>query len=257
MRHIKLTIQYDGTDYSGWQIQDKDSTVQGAVEKAATVIAGERIRVTGASRTDAGVHAVEQVSSFKTRSTLETNVFKRALNGNLPEDIRIIEVTECREDFHPRYSARSKVYSYLITHSAYYSVFLKRYSWQVPFDLSKHVEAIREASGYIVGEHNFSSFRASGCASKNAIREIMSIEVSDRPSIDFMSFNLKVPVIKISIRANAFLRYMVRNIVGTLMEVGRGKISPPDMEAILRSRDRGSAGKTAPAKGLFLEKIYY
>ncbi len=257
MRNIRLTLQYDGADYSGWQIQDKEKTIQGVVEEAVFSVTGERMRVTGASRTDAGVHAIEQAASFKTHSILKTDVLSRALNANIPRDIRVIDVSECSADFHPRYSAKSKIYSYLISYAVPYSVFLKRYSWQIPYALSGSVRAMRGAAEYITGEHDFSSFRASGCSSKSAVRRIFNIEISECLSIDFMTFKLNVPIIKISIQANAFLRHMVRNIVGTLMEVGRGKISPSRLEEILGLRDRRYAGPTAPACGLFLEKIDY
>jgi tRNA pseudouridine38-40 synthase len=257
MRHIRLLLQYDGTNYSGWQVQIDKRTVQSLVEKAVYTVTGEHPRVTGASRTDAGVHALEQAASFITGSSLEADVIRRALNANLPEDIRIIEASECPDDFHPRYSAVNKSYVYLITHSRSSSVFLKRYSWDLPYDLSGTLEKMREASGYLEGEHDFSSFRASGCGSKTAVRKILDIEVSESASIDFMTFSINAPVIKISIKGNAFLRYMVRNIVGTLVDVGRGRTTPSGIKNILESKDRGCAGITAPAHGLFLEKINY
>ncbi len=257
MRHIRLLLQYDGTDYSGWQVQKDRRTVQSLVENAVHIITGENPRVTGASRTDAGVHALEQTASFITGSSLDADVIRRALNANLPKDIRIMETSECPDDFHPRYSALSKWYSYLITHSRSSSVFLKRYSWDLSYDLSGSLENMREASDYLRGEHDFSSFRASGCGSKTAIRKILDIEVSESSSIDFMTFSINVPVIKISIKGNAFLRHMVRNIVGTLVDVGRGRTTPSGIKDILESKDRSSAGITAPAHGLFLKKIDY
>ncbi len=257
MRHIRLTLQYDGSDYSGWQVQDNGKTIQGTVEDTVFTVTGERTRVTGASRTDAGVHAIEQVASFKTHSGLDTDVFQRALNANLPLDIRMIEAAECPEDFHPRYGAKSKVYSYLISTAAPPAVFLNRYMWQMLHREPLDIEAMKEASKFLMGEHDFSSFRASGCASKHPVRNISNIEITEMPSIDFMTFKLDVPVIKIRIEANAFLRHMVRNIVGTLVEVGRGKILPSSLEEMLRLRDRCSSGPTAPACGLFLEKIVY
>ncbi|MEN8262958.1 MAG: tRNA pseudouridine(38-40) synthase TruA [Nitrospirota bacterium] len=255
MKHIKIIVQYDGTVYSGWQVQRKDTTIQGLLEDAVFSVTNERVRVTGAGRTDAGVHALEQVGVFGIHSRLEPDVFLRALNANLPEDIRIIHSEECPEDFHPRYDAKNKTYSYLISQTGPYSVFLKRYSWQMTYQLNS--DAMRTATGYLIGKQDFSSFRASGCSSKHPVREIMDISISETASIEFIALKFNAPVIKISIQANAFLRHMVRNIAGTLVEIGRGNLPPEKMEEILEAKDRRTAGKTAPACGLFLEKIEY
>jgi tRNA pseudouridine38-40 synthase len=255
MRQIKLTLQYDGTNYSGWQVQKKGATIQGLLEKALFTITGEKTRVTGAARTDAGVHALQQVAAFSTESLLEPHIFNKALNGNLPPDIRVINAEECRDDFHPRYDATNKTYSYIIYRTGAYSVFLERYSWSMPCKLN--CDPMREAAGYIIGEHDFSCFRASGCSSKHQVRTIHSIEITELPSIEFIGFQFRVPIIRISITANAFLRHMVRNIAGTLVDFGREKLSPSKMKEILESKDRQLAGKTAPARGLFLEKIRY
>lgn len=255
MRQIKLTLQYDGTAYSGWQIQKREITVQGLVEDAVFSVTGERLRVTGASRTDAGVHALCQVASFRTRSNLMPDVFLRALNANLPPDIRIINAEEQPEDFHPRYSAKNKTYSYLISFTGAYSLFLRRYSWQVPFQIN--CDAMREAAGLLTGKHDFSSFRASGCSAKHPVREITGIEIQRAASTSFLSLEFETPVIRISIQANAFLRHMVRNIVGTLLDTGRGKTPPDKIMDILEAKERIFAGRTAPACGLFLEKIEY
>jgi tRNA pseudouridine38-40 synthase len=255
MKQIRLTLQYDGTNYSGWQVQKNAATVQGLLEDAVFAVTGEELRITGASRTDAGVHAFEQVAAFMTASNLGPRDFLRALNANLPDDIRIIDAEKASGNFHPRYSAKSKTYSYLITRYGVYSVFLKRYSWQMGYQLN--CDAMREAVPCLTGNHDFSSFRASGCSAKNPVREVTKIEIREAGSVDFMTFNFKVPVIKISIQANAFLRHMARNIVGTLVEIGRGRITPDKMKEILEAKDRRVAGKTAPALGLFLEKIVY
>lgn len=255
MGRIKLTIQYDGTDYSGWQIQKKETTIQGLLEDAVYTVTGERLRVIGAGRTDAGVHALEQVAVFKTQADLEPRVFLRALNANLPQDIRIIRADECSEDFHPRYSAKNKTYAYLITRSGSYSAFLRRYSWQMHYQLN--CNTMKEAAHFLRGKHDFSSFRASGCSSENPFREIMEILIDESDSVAFCNFNMNAPMIIIRIQANAFLRHMARNIVGTLVEVGRGKIPPLRINQILESKDRSSAGITAPSCGLFLEKIDY
>jgi tRNA pseudouridine38-40 synthase len=255
MRNIKITIQYDGTDYSGWQVQVKETTIQELLEKALFAVTGEQTRITGAGRTDAGVHALEQAAAFKTGSTLGPDVLLRALNANLPDDIRIINAEEVSEDFHPRYDARTKTYSYLISCKGPYSVFLKRYSWQLPYQ--PNCEAMKQAADYLTGRHDFSGFRASGCSAKNPVREIHNIEIQELESVDFMGLKFNIPLIKISIQANAFLRHMARNIAGTLTEVGTGKRSPENLKEILEAKDRRKAGKTAPACGLFLEKIVY
>lgn len=265
MRNIRLTLQYDGTDYSGWQIQSNGITIQKVLEDAAAVVTGERQRVTGAARTDAGVHAIKQVASFKTNSSLQADIFPRALNVNLPYDIKVIESTECPMNFHPRHNAKGKTYFYLIARA--YSIFLRRYSYHIPYKLN--CDLMRGAAEFLVGEHDFSSFRGSGCSSKNPVRKIIEIKIEELTSIDFMTFaplekqsfltggNINAPIIKISISATAFLRHMARNIVGTLIEVGRGKISPQRVGEILNLKDRRLSGPTAPAQGLFLERIVY
>ncbi len=261
VRNIKLTLQYDGTNYSGWQIQKTEKTIQSLIEDAIFSVTEERVKVIGAGRTDAGVHALEQVAVFKTQSRLEPNVLLRAINANIPHDIMIIGVSECTADFHPRYSAKSKTYSYIISYTGAYpasqggSVFLRKWSWQIPYKLN--CDSMSDASNFLIGKHDFSCFRASGCSSKNPIRTVGKIEISETPSTGFMGFTFGVPVIRISVRADAFLRHMVRNIVGTLVEVGRGKIPPLKIKEILESKDRQASGPTAPACGLFLEKIEY
>ncbi|RJQ50837.1 MAG: tRNA pseudouridine(38-40) synthase TruA [Nitrospiraceae bacterium] len=255
MRHIKLALQYDGSGYSGWQIQAKGATVQGLLEEALFAVTGERTRVTGAARTDAGVHALEQVAAFNTGALLGPQIYVRALNAGLPDDIRVISAEECDAGFHPRYDARNKTYSYLISFHGNYSAFLKRYSWSMPYKLN--IDAMREAAQCLAGTHDFASFRASGCSSKHPVRTIHGIEIAGSASIEFIGLQFHAPVIRIGIQANAFLRHMVRNIVGTLVEIGRGRSSPESMKEILESRDRKTAGRTAPACGLFLEKITY
>ncbi|MBI5195479.1 MAG: tRNA pseudouridine(38-40) synthase TruA [Nitrospirae bacterium] len=253
MRNIRLLIQYDGTNYHGWQIQNNTLTIQGILEDALAKITGERLRVTAAARTDAGVHALGQVASFKTNSGMQAEIFARAINANIPHDIRVIQSSECPLDFHTRYSAKGKTYFYLI--SMAYSVFLKRFSCCVPYALNS--DLMKQAAEVLTGEHDFSSFRASGCSSKNPIRKITGINVEALSSIEFMTFNINVPMLKISITANAFLRHMVRNIAGTLIAVGRGRISPVQVAEILESKDRRFAGPTAPPEGLFLERVVY
>jgi tRNA pseudouridine38-40 synthase len=257
MRQIRLSLQYDGTEYSGWQIQIDKVTVQSLLEKAVRAVTGEHSRVTGSSRTDAGVHALEQVAAFSTGSALDSDVMRRALNANLPPDIRIMDVATCPDDFHPRYSAISKSYAYFITDTRYQPVFLRRYAWHIPHDLSGRLEMMAEAAEFLKGEHDFSSFRGAGCGAKSSVRSVIDIGVSRLTSIHFMTFRMNVPVIQVRIRGNAFLRHMVRNIVGTLVEFGMGKRMPGEMKDLMELKDRNRAGRTAPAHGLFLEKVYY
>jgi len=255
MRHIRLTLQYEGTNYAGWQIQKNAVTIQGQIEKIILTITGEHSRVTGAGRTDAGVHALEQVAAFRTQSPMDADVFHRAINAHLPPDIRLINTVECPSEFHPRFDAKSKTYSYIISGMGADSVFLARYSWNLRCLLN--IDSMKEAAHYLTGIHDFSSFRASGCSSKNPVREITGIEISAMDSIGFLDFSLNVPAIKIRITATAFLRHMVRNIIGTLVEAGRMKFPPSHIKNILEAKDRRVAGRTAPACGLFMEKIVY
>ncbi len=259
MRNIKLTIQYDGTNYNGWQIQNHNVksnivTIQGLIQDTIKRITGESINLKGASRTDAGVHAIEQVASFKTSSSLPSAVIKRALNATLPYDIRVIEASDADEDFHPRYDAKSKIYVYVISNSDIISPFLCRYAWKINYELN--FPSMLNSLKFFRGTHDFSSFRASGCGARNTNRTIIDIKMEILRKIDFVT-PLYGNFIVIRIEANAFLRHMVRNIVGTVIEVGKGKISDHVVEGIIFSKDRKNAGPTAPAKGLFLEKIKY
>lgn len=255
MKKIRLLIQYDGTAYSGWQVQKNQSSVQGVLEEALFRITGEKLRVTGASRTDAGVHALGQVAAFSTASMTEPPVFLRALNALIPEDIRILDAREVSADFHPRYSALQKTYTYLITAQGDCSLFLERYAWILPFPLD--CGTMVEAAQHLRGTQDYSSFRASGCSARNPVRSVAALEITRTAAFPFLGFSCHTPCIRVSIRAQAFLRHMVRNIVGTLVDVGRGKMAPDMIKEILEMRDRGAAGKTAPARGLFLEMIEY
>lgn len=255
MRALKLTTQYDGTNYNGWQIQPNGITVQEILQKNIKKITGEDVKVIGAGRTDAGVHAIEQVASFKTSSGLEPGIIKRALNANLPADIRIIDACDVELDFHPRYDARSKIYFYIISNSHIISPFLYRYAWKIPHKLN--FEEMEYASEFLKGRHDFSAFRASGCSAKNPVRTVLNITMKRLDAIHFMDVLFHGDFIRVSIEADAFLRHMARNIVGTVIEVGRGKIKPEEIKKVIASKDRRLAGPTAPARGLFLEKVSY
>ena len=255
MKYIKLLIEYDGTNYLGWQTQRSGLTIQDILSKTISGITGEQIRIISAGRTDAGVHALGQVAVFRTDSRLQADILKKAFNAKLPKDMRIIEAEELDSEFHPRYRAVKKSYFFLIERARKQSVFLQRYAWRVPFSLD--LESMIKASCLLQGEHDFSAFRGAGCGAKTTVRTIHSITLSRHDSLGFMTAQIQGDFIKIRIEANAFLRYMVRNIVGTLTEVGKGRIAPDTVIDILASCNRKMAGPTAPAKGLFLEKVYY
>ena len=255
MKNIKLLIEYDGANYHGWQKQKNNNTLQGIIEGSLFSITGERVNLISASRTDAGVHAFGMVASFKTNSYLEPITLQRALNALLPEDIRILYATEADETFHPRYDAVNKTYFYLIANMSISSAFLYRYTWRVPYRLD--LDSIKEAGGLLRGRHDFSAFRGAGCGAKNTVREIISLDVEQLNRIDFMTGQLNGNFIRIRITANAFLRHMVRNIVGTLVEIGRGKMTLSSASEALELKDRRKTGPTAPANGLFLEAIRY
>lgn len=255
MRTIRLFIAYDGTAYQGWQSQRSGKTIQDILVKALKSITGEQVRLTGASRTDAGVHALEQVAAYETSSMLSADTLKRALNAQLPADIRILKAGQAGTSFHPRYDALRKTYCYLIQQGEISSAFLHRYAWHIRTRID--IAAMKDAAGYLLGEHDFSSFRGSGCGSKHPVRHIVSLAITQHRRMTFMTMPVRGEFLRIEIQANAFLRHMVRNIVGTLVEVGRGKMAPDAMSALLKSCNRRNAGPTAPAQGLFLKKILY
>ncbi len=255
MRNIKLVIQYDGTRYRGWQIQREGPTVQGMLQERIAKITGEQVPVIAAGRTDAGVHALAQTASFKTDSALPSGTIMAALNALLPEDIRIMETCDMDAAFHPRYDARGKVYFYVIANMPVVSPFLCNYAWKIPQNLD--FDGMCAAVSLLHGTHDFTSFRASGCGSKSPTRTIKCCSVERIDVIDFMTAGLRGNFLKLRIEGDAFLRHMVRNIAGTIVEVGKGRMGPGAPGKILEARDRRLAGPTAPAKGLFLEKINY
>jgi tRNA pseudouridine38-40 synthase len=253
-RRIKLSLQYDGSEYSGWQIQPSGITIQGLLQDRLFEITREEVSVVGAGRTDAGVHAVEQIATFDSHSSMDVGVIKRALNALLPRDIRVMEAVETRGDFHPRYDAVSKRYFYVIANMQDIPVFIHKYVWQVTARLD--VAAMVTGASHLLGTHDFSSFRGSGCGAKNPARTVRRLDVVRISETELFTV-LHGNFIKIHIEADGFLRHMVRNIVGTLIEVGNGKVDQEKIKEILKSKDRGSAGPTAPPQGLFLEKVIY
>ncbi len=244
MRNIKLTIEYDGTGYHGWQIQPNVETIQGTIEGKLAQITGEPVRLVASGRTDTGVHAVGQVAHFKTHSSLDVLTFLKALNSLLPEDIRVKDVEEVDEAFHARFSAKGRLYEYRIFNGELLSPFHRHFSWFVPGKLD--LARMREAAMKLVGRHDFSSFCSAGSDHSSLIREVYAIDVGMRGNL-----------IIIQVEANAFLKQMVRNIVGSLVEVGRRKLTPSQFGGILEARDRRRAGLAAPAQGLFLVRVNY
>ena len=244
MKRIKLTVAYDGTDYCGWQIQPNGITVEEVLNKALSRLTGEDIAVTGASRTDAGVHAEGNVAVFDTASTIPPGRFSYAVNTLLPEDVVVVKSEEVAADWHPRYQESVKTYAYHILNCEMPDPVQRKYVWHVncPLDLEK----MRTAAGYLTGEHDFKSFCSIHTGAKTTVRTIYSMDVERSGE-----------VITIRVSGNGFLYNMVRIITGTLVEAGRGFRQPESVKELLDADERGKAGPTAPAQGLLLESIEY
>lgn len=262
--NIKLLIEYDGTKYHGWQRQANLLTVQEVLEDVLGRITKQTVKITGASRTDSGVHALGQVVSFKTNLQIDETSWVKAINSLLPHDIRIKSAEYVHPEFNARFSAKGKKYQYAILNAEQMSPFLRNYSWHVkrPLDLS----VMKEAAVYLLGTHDFSSFRSSECSAKSPVRTLEKIEVAMLIPPPLTGGGqgegeLRVfpdnPLILFTFEARSFLQHMVRNIVGTLEEVGRGRFKPTDIKSILEKKDRRHAGQIAPSQGLFLVKIKY
>ncbi len=245
MRTIKLVIEYDGTNYLGWQVQPRGLTVQGVIEEKLSILTGEAIRLVGAGRTDSGAHAYGQVAHFKTESRMDASSIQKALNSLLPADIVIRKGEDASVAFHARKSARSKVYEYHILNRDIRSALLRGYAWHVSQKLD--LEEMKKSAQYLVGEHDFSCFRSVGTPTRTAVRRVEGIGWKRGQS----------GLIQFEIEASGFLKQMVRAIVGTLVEVGKGRIRSEEFLVILESRDRKRAGPTAPARGLFLKEVKY
>lgn len=244
MRNIKLTIEYDGTNYVGWQRQKNGISIEETIEKAIRDITCEEIRIIGSSRTDAGVHARGQTANFLTASRIPDSKFSSAINSRLPKDIVILDSLEVDEKFHSRYSSIGKKYSYRIINRrqppAYLRNFVEFYPYELDFSL------MTAASKAFLGQHDFTAFKSTGSSVKTSVRTIKMIELTKNEDLIIMN-----------IEGDGFLYNMVRIIAGTLMDVGRGKIPYDCIPDIIGSKDRARAGKTAGASGLCLEKVYY
>jgi tRNA pseudouridine38-40 synthase len=241
---FKLVIEYDGTEYRGWQIQPNGRTVQAALEEAVQRMLGESSRVVAAGRTDAGVHAAGQVVSFAVSRAVAPDVLARGLNALTPRDIGIRSAEVVADDFDPRRAASSRVYLYRIWNAPWLSPFWRRYTWHIRQRLD--IPAMRAAALAVIGEHDFTSFRAAGCDAHHPNRHVHRSEVS-----------VEQNVVVYTIEANAFLRCMVRNIVGTLVEVGLGTRPAAQVAGLLTARNRDLAGQTAPPHGLCLSQVNY
>jgi tRNA pseudouridine38-40 synthase len=245
VRHIRLVVEYDGSQLHGWQRQHNAPTVQQHLEEALGKLLTHETQVAGASRTDAGVHARGQVASFRTEREIPLHGIRRGLNSLLPDAIAVRDAREVPEEFHPRFSATGKHYQYTLLTRAERSPRFRDRAWHHPEPLNVH--AMEEAARALVGEHDFCAFRAAGCTAKTTIRRVDSIALT----------RTLPHVLEVDIRGNAFLRQMVRIIVGTLTEVGTGKRRAAQVAEILASRDRTQAGITAPAHGLELLEVRY
>ena len=245
MRNIKLTIEYDGKDFNGWQKQPNKLNIQGTIEQAIKSITGEDVELNASGRTDAGVHALGQVANFKTNSQIPIEKFAIAINSRLKKSIVIKKAEEVDERFHSRLNCKRKTYRYIINNSPYGTAIYRYLETHIPQKLN--VEKMKKAVKYFIGEHDFKAFKASGTSSKSSIRTIYKAEVLKMPNNR----------IYIELTGNGFLYNMVRIIAGTLVDVGTGKIKPEDIEKIIESKDRTNAGKTLPPQGLYLVCVNY
>jgi tRNA pseudouridine38-40 synthase len=239
---FRLQVEYDGTAYAGWQLQSGQKTIQGEIEKAVKTIFGNTIRITGAGRTDSGVHARGQVAHFDSPASPDTEKLTRSLNGILAKDIRILSLEPVNEDFHARFTARKREYAYYL--SKIPQALFRNFCWQIHFDLD--IARMNEAAAVILGRHDFKSFCRVIAEVKNYTCEV-----------EQASWIEKNKMFVFRIVADRFLHGMVRALVGTFIDIGRSKLQPGDMRSILDARDRSVASQSVPAKGLILEKVYY
>jgi tRNA pseudouridine38-40 synthase len=250
MRNLKMILSYDGTEFSGWQVQPDATTVQGTLASAIGRVTGEKVLPQGSGRTDAGVHALKQVVTFVTESSVPTENFQRALNDILPASVRVLEVAEMPAEFHARHSARAKSYHYRIHRAAICPPFVARYVWHYPYPLNEN--AMAEAAGLVVGEQDFTSF-----AAVDPERGREGEPVSNVRTIFSSSWKRCGEEFIYTVRGSGFLHHMVRNLVGTFILIGKGTLQVQDITRILEARNRSAAGATAPARGLYLVEVEY
>jgi tRNA pseudouridine38-40 synthase len=245
MKNFKITIEYDGGAYHGWQRQAKGRTIQGEIESALATMTGKRISVSGSGRTDAGVHALNQTANFKCITSLGPEVFLKGLNSLLPKDIIITSCESVPDNFHARYAVKSKTYHYRILNRLIPAAIYRQYAWHIRKKLD--LNAMQNALRCITGRHDFKAFEGSGSPRTDSVRCIMTADLL-RTHDEYLILILE---------GDGFLKFMVRNIVGTLVDVGLGKLTPDDFKQILASKNRNLAGITAPAHGLFLMDVKY
>jgi tRNA pseudouridine38-40 synthase len=265
VRNLRLTLSYDGAEFAGWQVQPGRTTVQGALASAIGRLSGENVLPQGSGRTDAGVHALAQVASFATASTIPVENWMKALNDILPASIRVLEVTEAAPEFHARKSARAKTYRYRMHRGAICPPFLARYVWHYPYPLEE--SAMVAVAGVVVGEHDFTSFAAVDPERVERMADGENVHTSNvrtsnvRPTnvrtIFSSSWTREGEELIYTVRGNGFLHHMVRNLVGTFLLVGKGTVTLEDLRRILDARERTAAGATAPASGLYLVEVEY
>lgn len=247
MRRIKVTLAYDGTEFHGWQVQPGLPTIQSHLEESLSALEGRHVAVHGSGRTDAGVHALGQVAAFDLENPLPLRNLQKAVNRTLPAAIRVLEVEEVPADFHPRFKAIGKTYEYRLFRQEVCPPFIRRYVHHFPYPLDE--EAMIRAAGYFEGEHDFTTFAAADeryADGQSLVRRIFS-SVARREG-DLLIYQ---------VRGSGFLKHMVRNLVGTLIEVGKGNLRPEDLPGVIAARSRPKAGPTAPGRGLFLVKVDY
>jgi len=243
---FKITVAYDGTEFVGWQRQAAGVSIQGVLEDAARALDERDVPVIGAGRTDAGVHALAQVAAFTLTREISADTVLRALNARLPDTVRVVAADEVPSTFHPQFDARTKTYRYRIWNADVLPPFERRYAWHVAGALD--VGAMQQAARLLEGEHDFAAFQATGSDVVTTVRTLSKSAIADR-AIDGL--------IEYEVTGSGFLRHMVRAIVGTLVEVGRGRQPVKWMSEVLQSRERGRAGRSAPAAGLFLVRVDY
>jgi tRNA pseudouridine38-40 synthase len=260
VRNLKLILSYDGADFAGWQVQPGRPTVQGTLASAIGRLTGENVLPQGSGRTDAGVHALAQVASIATASSIPVENWLRALNDILPASIRVLEVTEARPEFHARKSARGKTYRYRIHRGSICPPFLARYVWHYPYPLEE--STMVAAARLVSGEHDFTSFAA---VDPERVERMEAVENAN--TTDVVPTNVRTifssewiredEELVYTVRGSGFLHHMVRNLVGTFLLIGKGTVSTEDFRCILDARNRSAAGPTAPAAGLYLVNVEY
>jgi tRNA pseudouridine38-40 synthase len=245
MRNFKMTVEYDGSAYCGWQRQKNGASIQQLLEETIKLITGQKVAVIGSGRTDAGVHALNQVGSFRCSTKLPVNKIFMGMNSVLPPDIVVKELEEVADDFHALRNVKSKIYVYKICNQRLRPALGRNYVWHIRFPLD--IGKMKKTAKYLIGRHDFSCFCATGTDVKDRVRTIVDVEINICDD----------GLIEIKVESHGFLKYMVRNIIGTLVEVGRGKREPEEMKTIIESKNRNIAGATAPACGLFLKEVKY